>query len=479
MKTVPRGSEGRIPAGSGRHAISDQAFSMPFYPGEIVDEKYEVVELVGVGGVGFVVSAKHIELGEKVVLKLLRPEMLGNPEVGARFAREAHACAKIKSEHVARVFDVGTLPEGAPFIVMEYLDGMDLERILANQGRLPIRTAVEYIMQACEALAAAHAAGIVHRDIKPENLFLTQLTRGIDVIKVLDFGISKVALTGSPFQMNAPLVQTTLAVGSPVYMSPEQIRASCEVDARTDIWSVGCVLYELLTGQLAFNAPAIPQLMSMILEQDPGRPSSIVPEIPNELDVIVARCLEKDRARRYQNIAELALALFPFAPRRARLSAERCCLVLGVADAAQAEFELPSVRPRRWSGSPSATFPIGSAREMADPSLHPTVSSGTNAPTQSASTRRWNWALLLVGAVLLAVVLLIWYVTRVPGAGRQSLMLSAAVSSDIREPGRCKPLPPNSRGTSSPHDPRPGFAVPERSTTQPRRALGVPAPTFT
>ncbi|HMJ14702.1 MAG TPA: serine/threonine-protein kinase, partial [Polyangiaceae bacterium] len=167
--------------------------------GSIVGGKYEVLGLLGDGGMGFVVAARHLELGEVVALKFLRPEALKNPELVARFAREARASAKIKSEYVARVFDVGTLPDGAPFIVMEHLEGEDLSAVLETRGALPVKVAVEYVMQVCEALAAAHALGIVHRDIKPENLFLARRSQGIDVVKVLDFGISKLALTGSAF----------------------------------------------------------------------------------------------------------------------------------------------------------------------------------------------------------------------------------------------------------------------------------------
>jgi len=339
---------------SGYQTVSQEAINMPFRPGDVVAGKYEINDLIGTGGMGFVFSATHVELGEKVALKFLRPECMSNEELVGRFAREARASVKIKSEYVARVFDVGALPDGAPFIVMEYLEGKDLFEVVREQGPLPIKLAVEYVMQACEALAVAHASGVVHRDIKPENLFLTQRAQGMDIVKVLDFGISKVALTGSAFEHKMPLVQTMMPMGSPVYMSPEQIRASKDIDSRTDIWSLGCVLYELLTGTAAFDAPSLTQLSATILEQSAPPLRALCPNAPLELEAIVLRCLEKDANRRFHDVGELAIALYPFAPRRARISAERCCYVLKNAGLSNAEFELPSVMPPGNGGPESA-----------------------------------------------------------------------------------------------------------------------------
>src|SRR5947207_5814481 len=323
--------------------LAVEPVSMPFRAGEVVAGKYEIIKLIGTGGMGFVVVANHIELGEKVALKFLRQDCLSNQELVGRFAREARAAVKIKSEYVARVFDVGSLPGGAPFIVMEYLEGKDLYEIVHEEGPLPVKTAVEYIMQACEALAVAHAAGVVHRDVKPENLFLTKRATGMDIVKVLDFGISKVALTGSVFESSLPLVKTQMPMGSPVYMSPEQIRASSDIDVRTDIWSLGCVLFELLTGHAPFEAPSITLLTATILEQAAPLLREQCPEAPAELEAIVGKCLEKDPNRRYPDVGELAVALYPFAPRRARLSAERCCYVLRSAGLSSANVELSSI----------------------------------------------------------------------------------------------------------------------------------------
>ena len=365
-KALTKGDPWSASGASGTLPRAEAEFEMPFSVGQVIAGKFEITKLLGVGGVGFVVAANHLELAQKVALKFLRPEMLANTQVAGRFAHEALAAARIKSEHVARVYDVGSLDDGTPFIVMEFLDGRDLFDIVTQDGPQPVRLAVDYMLQACEALADAHSCGIVHRDIKPENLFLLHRSEGIELIKILDFGISKLALTGSAFKSNVPLVKTMLPVGSPVYMSPEQIRASKDTDHRTDIWSMGCVLYELLTGGAAFDAPTLTQLSAAILETNPGPPSRNRSDVPPEIDAIVKRCLEKNPADRFQNVAQLAMALYPYGPRRSRIHAERCCRLLKVLGSTNAEFELPSVRPPNWEVMSSGSFP------MAEPHSAPT-----------------------------------------------------------------------------------------------------------
>jgi serine/threonine-protein kinase len=353
-----------------------QPLTLPFAPGDVIGEKYEVVGVLGSGGVAYVISALHLELGEMVALKFLRPESLEHEDVVARFASEARAVARIKSEHVAHVFDVGTLPDGAPFIVMEYLEGKDLADVLAERRKLPIKQAVDYVLQACEALACAHAAGIVHRDIKPENLFLTQQAASVECIKVLDFGISKSALAAFE-PAGRKFAQTMLPMGTPGYMSPEQIRACGTVDARTDIWALGCVLSELISGMTAFNAPTLLQLGAAILEREPIPLRKVAPDAPVELEAIVAKCLQKDPEQRYQDVAELAAALYRFGPRRSRISAERCHQVLKGQSGILIEFN--SVPPPSLGG---ATPPPVS-------SMGPTVSSTpASAPNGTAAPER-------------------------------------------------------------------------------------------
>lgn len=330
--------------------------TLPFAPGDVISDKYQVIGLIGAGGVAFVVAALHLELGEMVALKFLRPESLAHPEIVERFASEARAAARIKSEHVCRVYDVGVLPDGAPFMVMEYLEGKDLSGLLEEQGRLPIKTAVDYVLQTCEALACAHAAGVVHRDIKPENLFVTRSAGRVAVLKVLDFGISKTALTAR-VDGERRFTKTMLPMGTPAYMSPEQIRSCGAVDARADVWALGCVLFELVTGTCAFDAPTLVQLGAAILERAPTPLRALVPEAPAELEAAILKCLEKDPSQRLQNVAELALAIYPFGPRRARISAERSGHILHSAGLGEAPVELASIGPPAPDFRPSVALP--------------------------------------------------------------------------------------------------------------------------
>jgi serine/threonine-protein kinase len=290
--------------------------------GDILAGKYRVERVLGVGGMGVVVAAHHMQLDEKVALKFLLPEALGHPEAVARFAREARAAAKIKSEHVARVSDVGTLPNGSPYMVMEYLEGGDLAGWIRQRGALPVEQAIEFVLQACVAVADAHALGIVHRDLKPANLFCIRRSDGQLTIKVLDFGISKMndnnGLGGS-----GSVTRTSALMGSPLYMSPEQMRSSKDVDAQTDIWALGIILFELITGRPAFIAESVTELAIKVASEPTPALHSLRAEVHPGVEAIVSRCLEKDRRKRFANVAELAVALLPFAPKRARASVER------------------------------------------------------------------------------------------------------------------------------------------------------------
>ncbi|HEX3775876.1 MAG TPA: serine/threonine-protein kinase, partial [Polyangiaceae bacterium] len=295
--------------------------------GQILAGKFRIERVLGRGGMGVVVAATHIQLDERVALKFLLPEALGNAEAVARFAREARAAVKIKSEHVARVSDVGTLESGSPYMVMEYLEGQDLADWVRQAGAMRVPEAVEFVLQASEAIAEAHALGIVHRDLKPANLFVTRRVDGSTCIKVLDFGISKLTVPGSTSDMG--MTKTATVMGSPLYMSPEQMSSTRSVDARTDIWALGIILYEVLSGRVPFEAETMPQLCGMIL-QDPPRPlRQLRPDVPEGLEWVVLRCLEKNRDARFSSIAELAQALAQFGPPSAQRSAERIARVLG------------------------------------------------------------------------------------------------------------------------------------------------------
>ena len=286
-------------------------------PGQVLAGKYRVERMLGQGGMGVVVAAHHLQLDEKVALKFLLPEALGNPEAVERFLREARAAVKIKSEHVARVSDVGQLETGSPYIVMEYLEGGDLARWLEQSGALPIEQAVEFVLQALVAIAEAHGLGIVHRDLKPANLFCVRRADGQLSIKVLDFGISKLTDPTTAAPIHA-MTRTSALMGSPLYMSPEQMASSRDVDAGADIWALGVILFELVAGKPPFHGEAVTELAIKVATAEPASLRSYRPEAPPQLEAVIRRCLEKERARRYRNVGELALALSPFAARRAR-----------------------------------------------------------------------------------------------------------------------------------------------------------------
>jgi serine/threonine-protein kinase len=348
--------------------------------GEIVAGKFCVERIIATGGVGVVVAARHLQLGETVALKFLLPQVDREATDIARFVREAQSAAKL-NEHVARVLDVGSLEDGSPFMVMEYLDGEDLDHLLRHRGPLSIPDAVGHIMQACEAIAEAHHIGIVHRDLKPSNFFLTTRTDGSPLIKVLDFGIAKAR---AELEQDVSLTKTRTVLGSPVYMSPEQIRSARSVDHRSDIWSLGVTLYELLTDQLPFDGDSITGVAAAV-STDPIAPiRSIRPEIPIGLSLVVERCLQKKTTDRYQTIAEFAEDLEPYGPESARYSLTRIRGALGMKTSESGKHTRPGLADTSEGLSPTAT-------------LMSTNSSTVYTPEQRTRRRR----LVLVASVFL------------------------------------------------------------------------------
>jgi serine/threonine-protein kinase len=317
-------------------------------PGTILLDKYRIEAVLGRGGMGVVLKVTHLQLGEELALKILSPEAAASPDVNARFLREAQSVSRLRGEHVARVTDVGMLPDGIPYMVMEYLRGVDLAGELVRRGMLSPGEAVDYVLQACEALAEAHASGVVHRDIKPANLFLTTRPDGTPLVKVLDFGISKVAVGA-----NALLTKTDTVMGTQGYMSPEQMKATKDVDARTDIWALGIVLYECLCGRRPFEAESF---SAFVLKAATEPAPAMDPRLPRALQGVVLRCLEKDRRARFPSIAELAVALAPFArdQRAAAVVVDRTKLMLQRPGSAMEATAWPGV-------STSATTLSGSA----------------------------------------------------------------------------------------------------------------------
>jgi serine/threonine-protein kinase len=326
--------------------------------GDVLAGKYRVERVLGVGGMGVVIAAYHIQLNEKVAIKFLLPEALSDAAAVARFAREAQAAVKIKSEHVARVSDVGTLPNGAPYMVMEYLDGGDLAAWIEQRGALPVEQAVEFVLQACVAVADAHALGIVHRDLKPANLFCVRRSDGQLSIKVLDFGISKMAdftRTGSAVAMT----RTSVVMGTPLYMSPEQMRSSKDVDAQTDIWALGAILFELIAGRTAFLAESVTELAIKVHSEATPSIRSFRPDVAIELEAVIGKCLEKERCRRYHDVGELARALLPFAPPRAKASVDRISGIIQAAGLSAGALATPPSQTDGAQGFPGTLPPVG------------------------------------------------------------------------------------------------------------------------
>jgi serine/threonine-protein kinase len=291
-----------------RGASSSPRVEPPVSPGEIVADKYRIEQTIGSGGMGVVVAATHLQLNQRVALKFVRSQSQSDRVLSERFLREARASFRLRSEHAVRVLDVGTLPTGVPFMVMELLEGQDLKDVLLARGPLPEADAIEYMLQACVALQEAHAYGIVHRDLKPRNLYLTRRVDGTPCVKVLDFGISKVPKEDGP-DSGGPLTSPEIALGSPRYMAPEQWKASSAVDARADVYALGMILYELLTGELPLRDLPLGELLRrMVAGAIPG-PREVRPSISDGMNKVVLKALRPHAEERFQSAQQLADAL--------------------------------------------------------------------------------------------------------------------------------------------------------------------------
>jgi serine/threonine protein kinase len=372
--------------------------------GDVVAGKYRVERVLGQGAMGIVVAARHEELGQKVAIKLLHPDVSVSDDGRERFLREARAAAKLESDHVARVFDVGTFGEKNAYMVMEHLEGSDLEKYLDANGPLPIDEAVDYVLEALEALAHAHAHGMVHRDIKPSNLFLVERIDGTRRVKILDFGISK---TESGLGVSSPgsstLTSPHAVLGSPAYMAPEQIRSSKHVDQRADIWSVGVMLYELVTGKSPFLGGSIGDTLARVLVGQAEPLAVLRPDAPKELADVLSRCLEIDEKKRYQTVAELANALAPLGSARTQNLPLRISRVLST------NAVLPPMRAIVPSDPNVRVNVAAETLAVAEGSSKGTQTTATSSSQTTGSSRspRPLIAFVMVAAAVVVVVLFI------------------------------------------------------------------------
>jgi serine/threonine-protein kinase len=467
-----------------------QQNELPVKIGELLAGKYRIERILGAGGMGIVVAAMHEQLQELVAIKLLLSSVGNRPDFVQRFVREARAAVKIKSSHVARVLDVDSLPDGRLYMVMEYLDGQDLGQLLDSRGACSVNDAVDYVLQVCEALAEAHALGIVHRDLKPSNLFITQTAHGASLIKVLDFGISKV--TGALMEaekQDGRLTGETALIGSPLYMSPEQIRSAKDVDGRTDVWSLGVILHELLANKTPFFADTHVALLASIAADPPIPLRQHVPDASPEIEAVILRCLEKDPAKRMPSVLELARSLGPFANEDAVPSVERAFRAAGrmSANVSKGRPSFPSpTPPTPTDKQPTPTdkptdkpdgrvsIPVGGADAMAE-----TVNTLFESGQEKRSYRAVAAATALGG--LVAVGVAAFLAVRAPlskptDASGTSPTASAQAASSVEAPPQTSAQSPTSALSAMPAPPVVSAAATPSSAASAHPDAGAPPP---
>ena len=436
----------------------------PVEIGEVIAGKYRVDSVIAVGGMGIVVAAEHRQLGQEFAIKVLLPtELAQEPHAATRFLREARAAARIRSDHVVRIFDVDTLPSGLPYMVMERLDGSDLRAILRSRGPLPVGDVARWVTQACDAVGHAHRMGIVHRDLKPSNLFLTQKHDGTDVVKVLDFGISK---TVQQEALEGTLTTSRTLIGSPLYMSPEQIRDPKAVDARSDIWSFGIILHQLLTGKPAFTADSLPGVCAAIAADPPASLSERRPDLPAEVESIVQKCLEKRPDARYQSVEELCDALAPFVETSAPRSVSSRSFSRQVVLVGDGDSESPTV-----DHTPAPRAPAPASEQVSDAPLASTQREAGFEPP----ARKRLWLALVAGALALALVAGLIALFARPGEAPEPVRPPEPAAEPDRAPV-ATPSPPLAPPVASSAAPLPSASVTARRPAVRRPPKPPPAP---
>lgn len=358
--------------------------------GEVLAQKYRVERIVGHGGMGLVIAARHLQLGQTVAIKLLKlpDDEERRDEAIGRFLHEAQAAARLQTDHVVRIYDVGQLESGLPFMVMELLVGSDLDSVLEERGPLPEAEAVDLVLQACAGIAEAHQMGIVHRDLKPSNLFVTRRSDGLPLLKVLDFGISKQVTDPDSGEAVPTFTNARTLMGSPNYMSPEQIRDARRVDARADVWAMGIILQELITGAQVFEADSFPGVCAAIIADPPLPVRSLRPDVSEKLESIIARCLQKDPQLRYQSIAALQADLAPLGARAASPGSPAHGVVYSTPPR---QSGTKPIAARHESATEASVPPASLPRLGPDPTLASarlaSASAGTHSPLSSPDSR--------------------------------------------------------------------------------------------
>ncbi|HRG99782.1 MAG TPA: serine/threonine-protein kinase [Polyangiaceae bacterium] len=442
-------------------------------PGDIVDGKYELVREIGKGGMGVVYEAMHTRLNQRVALKFLLPADLNDHEALARFEREARASAALTSPHIVRVVDVGKTAHGLPFIVMEFLEGHDLAQRLKQSGPVEPTDLVDLIIQACAAMAEAHGAGIVHRDLKPSNLFMAEQTNGRSIVKVMDFGISKITAE------NDELTTTQTMLGTPQYMAPEQVLSSRAIDHRADIWSLGVVLYRALTGRYPFRGDNAAQMAVAIATTQPEDIREVDPTLPRELADVVMKTLSRDPAARYQDMASLAEALAPFGTRGAQSASFRAWT------ARSRSGPQPRVEPPRPSAAEvvaARTISLSSAGGLpalvaAAPAETRTFRTFVAPADQGQKTARWavgaaGAAVVGLGSAIAIVVILLSRRPSAAAAGEAPPEPVPVASTALAAPPPTAPPTPSEPSTT----PAPPSATAKATPRRPGQPLATHAP---
>ncbi len=417
--------------------------------GSVLRDKYRVERVLGEGGMAVVVEATHLGLAAPVAVKVLSSSAVARTEALERFFQEARTMATLASAHVVRVLDVDRLPTGEPYLVMEKLTGRDLGQLLEESGPVDPDTAAAWVLEACEGVAEAHARGIVHRDLKPSNLFLAERAVGEPIIKVCDFGIAKL-LGPEQERASSPHITTTQqVVGSPAYMAPEQIRTPRDVDFRADLWALGVILHELISGKLPHEHETVTEILAAICMDDVAPLSSLRSSVPPELDAIVARCLQRDPADRYGSAMELASALREFLRRRGSL---RPAAARSTMTSAREPFDARPIPLAAVKDTPP--IPLVAPKPLTEDDF-----------AELGQPQRRRWYMVATGAAVLLLLVAILYATRAPSSGPTGELTSAPSSGHAASPDP----PPTSAAPSA--EPPPG---PQQDTPPPARTAPTP-----